>query len=278
MIVSPAPRRHRILRFVPAPLAAVLIAGCVSSAGPGVRGPEAAALFARYTGSWVLVPEESVSPEQALGRQGAARRPRGGEGTGFLPPQGGGGGGRGGQGGGGGGGGEPPTGPIPGGDPGAGPRRGGPRGTDGARREPEGPQGDPGLALAQLVGPTAFDLAVTDSTFLLTPRPSGAADSVANRPRPTEPPPFAPGRPDATLSVRLDGKAVEGPDGPGRVEIKGGWRNGIIQVERKVEDGPSEKESWTVDARGLLVVTQTIELPRGPKFELKRVYRRSVTD
>ena len=48
-----------------------LLPGCAGSGGPGVRGPEAAALIARYSGPWVLVPKESDSPERMLARAGA---------------------------------------------------------------------------------------------------------------------------------------------------------------------------------------------------------------
>ena len=75
--------------------------------------------------------------------------------------------------------------------------------------------------------------------------------------------------------MRLDGKPVRRPFAGREVELKGEWKDRGIRVERKVADGPSETESWTVDERGRLVVIHTIELPRGPKVELKRVYRRA---
>src|SRR5688500_5965940 len=85
--------RRRFSISAPSALGLVLLAGCAGAGGPGVEGPAARALFADFTGTWLLVPEESDSPQEALERAGIGRgQGRGGERPGFLPPRDGGGG------------------------------------------------------------------------------------------------------------------------------------------------------------------------------------------
>jgi hypothetical protein len=243
--------RKRIAAFV---LAAAL-SGCASAPpGPAVPGPQAAALFAAFNGSWTLVPEESRSPEP--GATGGGRRRPGGDDTGFLPPRGGGRAGR--------GGGRavpPPDGPGGGGGRGI-PGRGGDVGrpipTDGP-----GTLGGPGEGLAILTVLPALELVVTDSTLAVTPRAAEPDSTGASPPRVWP-------RPDG-YELRLDGEEVM----IARIKASARWNGRVIEVERKLDDGPEVKELWSVDeAAGRLVVTREIDVPGRPKIEQRQVYRR----
>lgn len=250
----------------------LLLSACASMSAPGLRAQETAPRT-RFNGSWVLIPEQSQSPMSGMQGAGSPRPPESGEPTGFLPPGGGGGrrggGGRppggGGPGGGGPGGGGPGGGGPGGGGPGGGFPPGGPGG--GGRGGPPSDRRpvDPAAILA-LTGPDAFALAVTDSTFALTP---STPDSTAtgHPPRPNEG--------AGPIELALNGKTVKRKTEREEVETKGEWKDGEIRVERKVKDGPVDKETWRINAEGNLVVVREVELPRGPKVTFLRVYRRT---
>jgi hypothetical protein len=59
------------------------------------------------------------------------------------------------------------------------------------------------------------------------------------------------------------------------MKVTARWDGLAIKVERELEDGPEVTEVWSVDdAAGRLIVTRTIDLPRGPTVQQKQVYRR----
>ena len=120
-------------------------------------------------------------------------------------------------------------------------------------------------ALALLAGFAAMDVTVTDTTFALVPR-AGVSDSTDARPWP-RPRPF---------SVRLNGKAAKDSAREPAGEITARWEGRAIRMDRKVEDGPEVTESWALDRAGArLIVTRSVDLPRGPEVELRQVYRRT---
>ncbi|MSR36431.1 MAG: hypothetical protein EXR95_07280 [Gemmatimonadetes bacterium] len=120
--------------------------------------------------------------------------------------------------------------------------------------------------LAQVMGPPTFELAITDSTLSVSPRPVDPDSAGADSPR-------AWPRPDG-YRLRLDGKEARLPGVGPSTTVEARWDGSAIAVERKVEDGPEVTERWSVDARGRLIIDRKIDLPRGPKLELHQVFRR----
>ena len=127
-----------------------------------------------------------------------------------------------------------------------------------------------------------MDLAVTDTTLSITPRPS-EGNSAQAEPRRDSPSGRRTGlnrtgvlsASELLLALRLDGKSVTRTVAGREVEFKARWQESAIWIERKIKDGPKAVGTWAVDETGSrLVVTRTLELPQRPKVELRRVYRR----
>ena len=224
------------LRVLGGIAALVLLFGCGGSAV--LEGPEAQALFARYSGSWTLDAEASdARPELGSLAPGEGRRPPGGgEAGGFL----GGGGGRGGRGG-----------PPPGGFGGDGP----PGGAAGRGRG--GPPGQGAEGVRTMGGfiaerPEKLSLALTDSTFTLISQPGSVM-----------------------LALPMAGKQVDQGSGATAYKAKLQWKDGMPVVERSFGGGGKGSDTFEMLSADRLMIRRTLGGGQTAR-ELRFVYDRQV--
>lgn len=220
-------------------LAACLAMSACGGGGPGVQGPEAQALFARYSGAWVL--DVEATRDLAVEDSGQVRQ-RGLGGRGGMGGGGRGGGGIGGRGGGIGGGIGGRGGGIGGGGGMGGGGRGGMGGFDPAAMQ----------ATMQLMRsrPQRIELQLTDSVFAMT----------------------LPGRP--ALILPMDGDKVDLPGGDLQVTAKVHWKDGMPRLERSVKDGGTVVDEFEVPPNGTLLVTRSLSGGPGGSRKIRFVYRR----
>jgi len=78
----------------------------------------------------------------------------------------------------------------------------------------------------------------------------------------------------STIRLRTDSAKLEWTWPPSfETDVRAHWRDGTLQLERKVEDGPTVKEAF-VRAPGStrLIIATTIENALPQKLEYRRVY------
>jgi hypothetical protein len=240
--------RRQTLWGLAAPAVVGVVAACAG--GPGVKGPEAVALFQGYSGTWVLDTASSERvPEPGLGGRERGRGGGGGGARGGDPF----GGGRPGVPGGDPFGGGRPG--VPGGDPFGG-GRGEPRPDTGGRggfrgRDEEAMRASMDLARSR---PQRIELELSDSLFVIRETPGTRV----------------------ALPMKGDEVELALAGWPGKMKLK--WDNRRPSVERAPKDGTSVVDHYELAAPDRLLVTREFEMPTRGKVQVRFAYDRKKTE